>query len=445
MRINNTNPANWRDYQKSLKRMTRRRFITRRLWRLGLYAGGALLCVFLLLYTGPWPTVEFEEISAQSREKESHNDARLENLTKQKLRELLKALDLKLASVTGSFSLTRGDESLLIETSLDTTLQNNISKFLHRSKTHRAAVVVMNPENGQVLAMADYSGDGEDSEENLCLKADFPAASLFKIVSAAAAIEARGFTPNRPMYFRGQKYTLYKSQLRQASGRYVNETTFKRAFSGSINPVFGNLGIYDLGKELMTEYAQRFLFNKDIPFDLPVDVSPIQVPDDDFGLAEISTGFNKKTLISPLHAALITSAIVGNGKITAPWLVKSVRDESGKVLYSAETSILANPITEDTAQQMRTLMGDTVSHGTSRSAFRPLRRKKTFKETEFGAKSGTINDRSDQYKYDWLTAYALPKNGSKKICVAVLAVHGEKLGIRARDMARYVINRFYST
>ncbi|MBW1863861.1 MAG: hypothetical protein JRJ02_16090, partial [Deltaproteobacteria bacterium] len=267
-------------------------------------------------------------------------------------------------------------------------------------------------------------------KENLCLKADFPAASLFKVVSAAAAIEGRDFTPERRVVFRGKKHTLYRSQLKKEKGRYTIKTTFRKAFSGSINPVFGKIGIYDLGRELMAEYAERFFFNRVIPFDLPLAISHIYVPEDDFGLAEIASGFNKKTLISPVHAVLIASAVANNGTIMEPWLV----------------SRLASPIKKDTAKKLRVLMRETVVSGTCRKAFRPLRRKKAFKDIELGAKTGTINDQLDQHKYDWLMAYALPgAGGDGGICVAILAIHGEKLGIRAKDIARYIINYHFTS
>jgi len=124
----------------------------------------------------------------------------------------------------------------------------------------------------------------------------------------------------------------------------------------------------------------------------------------------------------------------------APWLVRDVRDESGRIIYSAIPSGLSNPIRENTAEKLKTLMMDTVAKGTCRKAFRPLKRKKAFRNIDLGAKTGTINDQLDQYKYDWLTAYALPKEGDRGICIAVLAIHGKILGIRAKDLARHIIN-----
>jgi hypothetical protein len=104
--------------------------------------------------------------------------------------------------------------------------------------------------------------------------------------------------------------------------------------------------------------------------------------------------------------------------------------------------MLASPISRGTAESLKILMQDTILYGTCRKQFRPLRRKRIFEGVSFGAKTGTINDESDRYKYDWLTAYALPQDGKKAISLAVLCVHGKKLGTRAGEIGRYVIKYY---
>jgi cell division protein FtsI/penicillin-binding protein 2 len=195
----------------------------------------------------------------------------------------------------------------------------------------------------------------------------------------------------------------------------------------------------------MSEYTDKFLFNQVIPFELPLSPSRVTVPEDSFGLAEIASGFNKRTLVSPLHVALITAAVANQGTMMTPLLVKRIKDVCGNILYRAVPSPLAEPLRESTAEELKVLMRDTTVAGTCRTAFRPLRRKKSFKQIALGAKTGTINDIQDQYKYDWLAAYALPLNGGEGICLSILAIHGEKLGIRANDLARYILNYYFTS
>ena len=438
--VSGVNLLNWRDYQKRLQGVARRRYLSHKMQVVSLY-----FVLVIISYTGSWLFAQLWLAHDRPLKNRERKNSRPEKLVKQDLPGLLEGLDLSLNPVKQHYLLEKNGTKLRIETSLDTALQGYILKLLHRSRTFKTAVVVLRPNTGQILAMASYDKNGTGGKENLCLQANYPAASLFKIVSAAAAIEACGFTPDRPAVFRGRKHTLYRSQLNPGIGRYSRKTSFRKAFSGSINPVFGIIGIHDLGRQSMTEYANKFFFNQAIRFDLPVTMSRIRIPKDDFGLAEIASGFNKKTLISPLHASLITAAIANRGTMLEPWLVRRIKDESGGVSYRARRSRLARPIKEETAELLKTLMAHTVLHGTCRSAFRPLRRKRVFQGIELGAKTGTINDDLDQHKYDWITAYALANGGDRGICISVLAIHEEKLGLRANDLARYIINYYYTS
>ncbi len=409
--------------------------------------GASLLFVSLFFYAGSWPFADRElptpPLQHGPPEKRDTSPPRI---SRSELSLLLNPLQLESLPAAGRYPLAKDAPDIKIETSLNMGLQSYVSRLLKNSRTLQAAVVVMRPHDGRILVLADYENEGNSpgNDESLCLQADFPAASLFKIVSAAAAIEAKGFTPDRTFHFRGRRHTLYKSQLRQREDRYTKRISLREAFSKSVNPVFGKIGIYDLGGPLITQYAAAFFFNERIPFDVPVARSYIEVPQDDFALAEIASGFNKRTRISPLHAALITAAVANDGIMMEPWLVDTIRDETGTVLYQAEPNRMAAPIKSSTAESLKILMADTVTSGTCRKAFRPLRRKKEFAAVAMGAKTGTINDPLDQFKYDWLAAYAIPPNRREGICVAILAVHGEKLGIRAADIARYVIGEHFS-
>ena len=427
-----------------MKREARVKSFFKRAPRAGVYGVAFLLSLAVIFYGGSWLLANWGDTSQPEKRPPEIPEVTL--WEKKELPGLLSHVDLVLSKkAPGPFSLEKEGKTYAVEFSIDEDLQNYTAKLLHRSRTHQAAVVVMRPDTGQVLALVNFQNGASDHAGNLCLRADYPAASLFKIVSAAAAIEARNFTPDKTLAYRGRRYTLYKSQLKKDTGRYTTKVTFERAFSKSINPVFGRIGIYDLGRELLDKYACKFLFNLRIPFDLPLAPSHILVPEDDFGLAEMASGFNKKTLISPLHAALITGAVANGGTMMEPWLVKRIRDASSKIVYDVNPAQLSKVIREDTAKNMKTLMAETVLTGTCRKAFRSLRRKKIFKGVELGAKTGTINDCSDRYKVDWLSAYALPDGEKNGICVAVLAVHGKMLGIRAKDLGREIINHYFSS
>ncbi|MBC8178537.1 MAG: hypothetical protein ISR61_05850 [Desulfobacteraceae bacterium] len=435
--------SGWRDHKKTpqIHSLWRRLFRKKSLVAFAL--GSVLIGLFLVFFGVPWMSEQMSQARGSLSKTENQTSPLLGREAEKAVPIDPQSLNLDPANLSERFVLERGGMPLIVESSLDSSLQDYIIHLLQNSQNLQAAVVVMRPDDGRILAMASY--DKDQNGEDLCLKADFPAASLFKIVSAAAAFEFAGFTPEKTVYFDGRKHTLYKRQLKQKRGKYTSKISFKRAFASSINPVFGKLGIYNLGQKVMTDSAERFLFNQSIPFDLPVAESFVHVPDDDFGLAEIATGFNKSTTISPLHAALLASAVANDGVMMKPWLVKNISQENGEILYQNRPAKMTRSISKNTASELKILMKDTVVNGTCRKTFRSLRRKKAFKNVELGAKTGTINDKTDQFKYDWFTAYALPPNGAKGICIAVLGIHGKKLGIRANKLGRNIINHYFSS
>lgn len=440
----------WLDYQKRSYRRARRKEIAKRGAWLGTWLALCALVLSLTFPSGSLISAVFEEGRRPSPGYTTGEEPKPKTLSTEDLRGLLAQIKLTNVPFAQVYHVEAPGGRYTLETSIDRDLQRFVMDLLNRSMTQHSAAVVIRPDNGQVLAMASYENNGNGGKgENLCLRADFPAASLFKIIAAAAAVENRGMNPETPLTFRGQKYTLYKSQLKEdkvKKGKKQNpgtQTTLREAFSDSINPVFGKLGIHYLGSDLISEYADRFLFNHLVPFDLYVAPSRYVKPVDDYALAEVASGFNKRTLISPLHAGLITASIANGGTMMTPWLVKTVRNDAGDVLYEAAPSVLASPINKKTASKMMVLMEGTVVEGTAKRAFQPLQRKRELRYVDLGAKTGTINGATDHCKYEWMTVFVLPSDGDGGLCITVMTAHGEKIGVRAKDIARLIIDRQY--
>jgi peptidoglycan glycosyltransferase len=440
----------WLDYQKRSYRRARRKEIAKRGAWLGAWLALCALVLSLTFPSGSLISAVFEEGRRPSPGYTIGEEPKPKTVSTEDLRGLLAQIKLTNVPFAQVYHVEAPGGRYTLETSIDPDLQRFVMDLLNRSMTQHSAAVVIRPDNGQVLAMASYENNGNGGKgENLCLRADFPAASLFKIIAAAAAVENRGMNPETPLTFRGQKYTLYKSQLKEdkeKKGKKQNpgtQTTLREAFSDSINPVFGKLGIHYLGSDLISEYADRFLFNRLVPFDLYVAPSRYVKPMDDYALAEVASGFNKRTLISPLHAGLITASIANGGTMMTPWLVKTVRNDEGDVLYEAAPSVLASPINKKTASKMMVLMEGTVVEGTAKRAFQPLQRKRELRYVDLGAKTGTINGATDHCKYEWMTVFVLPSDGDGGLCITVMTAHGEKIGVRAKDIARLIIDRQY--
>ena len=230
-----------------------------------------------------------------------------------------------------------------------------------------------------------------------------------------------------------------------------DDITLEQALTVSCNTAFSRYGVEKLGASELSRAAKQFGFEEPLTFardrDNVLGIATSRtgdLSDDDAPVLAQSCIGQSSVRMTPLQGAMIAAAVANDGFMMEPWLVATIRDESGGVLYQAEPNRMAAPIKKSTADSLKILMADTVISGTCRKAFRPLRRKKRFIDVAMGAKTGTINDKLDQFKYDWLTAYAIPSNKSEAICVTILAVHGEKLGIRAANLARYVISKYFS-
>ncbi len=438
-----SHPPKWQKYQATLQKTDRRQRFLKKLPPLFVIVGFTSALIILLIFAGIWIAQQLSSPHQESpiREKQANKPSAPPSM--KDLRAFFNGAATDSSKLSDSIILYKDGRRFFIRTAIYGKLQKYILRTLKRSRTRQSAVVVIDPHDGRILSLVNYDANG--GSDNLCLKADYPAASLFKIITAAAALESADISPDKSLYFRGSRHTLYKSQLKTKKDRWTTQTKFRKAFALSNNAVFGKIGIYDLGQSALIRYSDKFFFNRPIAFELPLAVSRVEVPADDFGLAEIASGFNKDTLISPLHAAMLASVAVNQGKMPTPWLIDSIRNESNKVIYQAPPPAMPATVNPETARELKILMQDVARYGTSRSAFRKLRRKKRFRNFDLGAKTGTINDRRDQFKYDWVTAFAVPPDGSGGICVSVLGVHGKILGTRSTEMTRAIVDYYFST
>ncbi len=333
-------------------------------------------------------------------------------------------------------------EDLFVNTTLIPELQKWAVKTISRTRAHSAALVILNPDRGDVLAMASYTDNHQPV--NLVLRSSFPAASLFKIVTAAAAVETANLNCSSILAYNGRKYTLYRKQLRTdvRSGR--NRVTLQESFAKSINVVFGKLGAYLLSPDVLKEFARRFYFNKPIPFELPVQPSRFKPPDSDsFHLAEAASGFNRTTMLSPLHGALIAAAMVKDGLIVEPTVVREVFNRNNNIYYRHQTAYLGRAISTETARELKRMMRATITKGTGRPFFRRRRAQAILSKLEIGGKSGSINDNQGR-RVDWFISFAVKKGSHDKIALAAVVVHHrDKLGLRAQAIVRDSIIHYF--
>ncbi len=357
-----------------------------------------------------------------------------------------------LNSETKSFVTTFENETYTIATSLNIPLQKFLNKKLdrlkklNRGKPQRIAIVVMEPYSGKILALTGFDLLNPDS--NPCFRGNFPAASIFKIITASAAVEELGFTPQTMLYFNGSKYTLYKNQLKNTKNKYTTQISFANAFSESVNPVFGKIGRNRLGDTILEKYASKFEFNKVIDSELVFESSKLEFTENPYKWAEIGCGFNNTTTISPLFGAMISSTIVNDGKRIVPSIVEKIVDSQNVIIYDKKNELLSLVVSKKTASTIQTLMQKTIETGTARKAFRGHNQDKILSKLVIGGKTGSIYNREHTIKYDWFTGFAKIKNktineNNNKIALSIVVGHGDYIGTRACKFGKMIIEEYY--
>ncbi len=387
-----------------------------------------------------------DPFSLKNKSKKTPPLPKQDKLSKLELRTIIGSTDI-FNTDSNVFFVDSKAEKYKIETSINVVLQEYLLsiidrlKTLSRGKPQRIAFVVMEANTGKIIAMTGF--DLDDPQNNPCIVSNYPAASIFKIITAAAAVESLGYTPHTPMYFNGNKYTLYKRQLKNVKNKYTSKISFSKAFAESINPVFGKLGKNNLGREKLKRYADAFGFNQDVESEFEFDSGFVDVTDNPYRLAELGCGFNTETTISPVFGAMMASAIVNSGNSPLPSIVEHVTDSKGKILYQGKTTTYKTVIKPKTAKTVMKMMETTISRGTAKKAFRGYLRDATLSKLVIGGKTGSLYNKEHTVKYDWFTGFGKEKKGQKKIALSVVVGHRKYIGTRASEYGKMILKQYF--
>jgi len=330
-----------------------------------------------------------------------------------------------------------------IEYSLNEKLENYIQKELKRYGTSYTSIVVIDNNNGSIVTAIDYAGKSRTFNKNLTFSSTNPAASIFKVVTAAELIENTKVNENTQFSYNGRSSTLYKYQLKENKNKWTRDIPLSRAFASSNNVVFAKAAMQNTDWDGLTKMANRFGFNQPLMQMLDVGSSKLFSDNDTFGLAELASGFNRKTLMSPLHGAIIASIVANDGVLLKPSIISSVKDVSLDRLVWKPKYIAERIFSTKTASEMQDMMELTVKRGTARGAFRPWKIK-ALKNIRLGGKTGSITGGLPYGKRDWFVSYAKPEDSNDKgISICVMIVNEKKWYIKSTEIARNVMNYYY--
>ncbi|GAB4364510.1 MAG: hypothetical protein Kow00128_06240 [Deltaproteobacteria bacterium] len=322
---------------------------------------------------------------------------------------------------------------------LDPRLQRDIFDLFRKFDPPYGVFAAVEPETGRVRALVGYRRGGE-SDPGLALKSLYPAASLVKVITAAAALEKGDLSPGEEIAYRGGIYRITRRSLHAKGGRGVRRMSLEQAIAKSANSVFGRVAVQHVGAEALEEYLERFGFGAPVPFDLPVERSRGEVPEDEVSLARTGAGLGE-VYVSPLHMATIMAAIGSSGRMPRPRLVDRVEGAGGEIFYRALPERWRDTVKPETADTLLRMMVRTIEEGTSHRAFGSPRSTPLLRDMEVAGKTGSVSGWSPRMRFEWFAGIA-PVDGPM-LSVAALVVNNGRWRIKGSYVGKEAFNSYF--
>ncbi|WP_046504764.1 peptidoglycan D,D-transpeptidase FtsI family protein [Streptomyces odonnellii] len=306
----------------------------------------------------------------------------------------------------------------------------------------RGSVVALDPRTGKVLALVStpsydpgsFAGntfkEGDTFQAlddnkgkpmaNRALRETFPPGSTFKILTAAAALEHGVVTDIDAASDAVSPYPLPQSTNEvgsEAGNAVCNKASLKTAMQYSCNNVFLDAAV-KLGQDRMRETAEKFGFNEDVYSDVFGDLRATAslYPQDLDKPGTALTGMGQGSLTStPMQMAMVTAALVNDGKLMQPYIVDELRSPDLSTLEKNEPRVMSEPVSSGTAAKVREMMEHTAKEGSAKKAL--------IDGITVGGKTGTAQrgvDVNDQVPYGWFVSYGKkPDGGSVAVAVFI--------------------------
>ena len=309
------------------------------------------------------------------------------------------------------------------------------------------AVYVMEPQTGKILAMVskpDFnpntieedweSVSGEESTAlfNRATQGQYAPGSVFKMVTLLE------YYREHPLDYMNYSYqceggiTVEDQTIHCAGNKAHGQEDLKQSFANSCNASFSNIGL-QLDYQKYKALTDSLLFNKDLPIDFISSQSRFALKESDNDFMVMSTAMGQgKTLVSPLHMALLASAISNDGVLMRPYLVDHTENADGIVVRTQKPSQYGSIMSKEEADFLEEYMLEVVNTGTATALGRD--------GYDVAGKTGTaqVSDTSDTTN-SWFVGYAT-KEDQRTVAIAVVVERNNENGVSAVNVAKQVLD-----
>jgi penicillin-binding protein A len=325
------------------------------------------------------------------------------------------------------------------ELTLDPGLQRVARAQMQKYRIPEGGVVVMDVKSGNLLAYASYVNEGEAFDVNV--RAEAPAASIFKVITGAALVEKGGLNAESEQCYHGGKSRILPDELVEDPRRDKWCATLAIAMGRSLNVVFARMAQKHLTPEDVAQMGGAFGFGASLPFAVQNEVPKIAIPQEPVEFARASAGF-WHTQLSPLLGASIAQTVANGGVTLEPRIVQAV-SRRGEEIWREERAprVLRRAIKAETAQQVSRMMRETVSNGSAYKSFHDIKGKPYLPGVAVAGKTGTLTDYKQNRFYTWFVGFA-PAD-APEIAISTLVVNTPSWQIKAPQLAREVLRAHF--
>lgn len=256
-----------------------------------------------------------------------------------------------------------------IHLTLDKTIQNFLEDAMNRVeqeyKPESMTAVVADPKTGEILAMSQRPTFDPDTREglesgwlNAVVEDVIEPGSTMKTFTLAAAIDSGNWHPNA--IYQSGRYKLYDRTISDwNNGNGWGPITYLEGIQHSSNTGMAKQ-LEIMGGETFIEYLDRFGFGEKTGINLPNEAAGTLLTKNPVDL--VITSFGQGSTVTPLQLIQGMTAIANDGKMMQPYVIDKIVDpNTGKVLLDEEPKVKGEPVTADTAKQVREILASTVT------------------------------------------------------------------------------------
>ena len=274
-----------------------------------------------------------------------------------------------------------------IDMNIQRIVQKSIKKYMKKYSPKRISVVIANPNNGEILAMADdttfdlnnpykliYETDNNISAKekqkllnkmwrNQCINDTYEPGSTFKVVTATAALEEGAVTIDSKFNCPGFKIVEdRKIRCHKITGHGSED--FLHGTMNSCNPVFIEVGLKVGAKNFYKYLGKLGLLNR-TGIDIPGEASTIIHKIQNVGEVELATmSFGQSFQITPMQYLVAASAVVNGGTLVTPHFAVKAENADNKLVEKFQYKSHSNVISKNTSETMKFILEKVVSEGT---------------------------------------------------------------------------------